>query len=111
MLCGGKNIYLVTKVALGGLGVGVDDPGVRNLGPVGHLHLHPGWPPCNSVKQDTSNEYFCCMGMVYDLKYNVKCTGMAKKNDWWSISLTFCLNVQQINASSISPNKYLWPTK
>ena len=45
----GKNIYPVTKVALGGLGVGVDDPGVRDLGPVGHLHLHPGWPPCNSV--------------------------------------------------------------
>ena len=57
----GKNIYLVTKVALGGLGVGVDDPGVRDLGPVGHLHLHPGWPPCNAIVYSRYYEYFCCM--------------------------------------------------
>ena len=38
---------LVAEVTLGGLGVGVQDEGVRDLESVGHLHLHPGWSPVN----------------------------------------------------------------
>ena len=35
---------MVAKVALGEFGVGVQDKGVRDLEPVGHLHVHPCRP-------------------------------------------------------------------
>ena len=37
---------LVAVVALGRLGVGVDDEGVRYLETVGQVKVYPGWAPC-----------------------------------------------------------------
>ena len=44
--------HLVAEVTLGRLGVGVDDEGVRDLQPLGHLDLHPGRTTWNKSMGD-----------------------------------------------------------
>ena len=38
--------HFVAEVTLGGLGVRVNDESVRDLEPVGHLHIHPRRTTC-----------------------------------------------------------------
>ena len=65
--------YLVAKVALGGFGVGVQDKGVRDLEPVGHLHVHPCRPTCGNLSltkderfqvSNHSAQYFYYVGVL-----------------------------------------------
>ena len=43
-------------MALGGFGVGVQDKGVRDLEPVGHLHVHP----CRPTYEKRQRELIGC---------------------------------------------------